>query len=90
MNDPILKVCLAPIEISWGDKDANLKSLEDILNRVHPETDLLVLPETFSTGFPSDLDKEQFRLLAEKNTGETIDLIKNIALNIVWPLPGAS
>lgn len=89
MNDPILKVCLAPIEINWGEKDANLKSLEDILNRVHPETDLLVLPETFSTGFPSDLDKEQFRLLAEKNTGETIDLIKKYSAEYCMAIAGS-
>ena len=76
MTDSILKVCLAPIEILWGRKDDNLKALQKIFDKIHPETDLLVLPETFSTGFPSDLDKEAFRRLAERNTGETIDLIK--------------
>lgn len=78
-NDKTLKVCLAPIEIAWGQKETNLETLDKIFRTLHPETDLLVLPETFSTGFPSDLDKESFRELAERNTGETIDIIKKYA-----------
>lgn len=74
-----LKVCLCPQEIAWGDKEANLANLERIAARVHPETDLLILPETFSTGFPVGMDKEEVRPLAERNTGETIDFIKKIA-----------
>lgn len=67
------------MEIKWGDKKANLTSLESAVSRVHPETDLLILPETFSTGFPSGMDKEEVRPMAERNTGETIDLIKSLA-----------
>lgn len=76
MDEKILKVCLAPMEISWGNKEKNLSNLDRLINKVHHETDLLVLPEMFSTGFPSDLDKEAFRKLAERNTGPTIDKIK--------------
>ncbi len=74
-----LKVCLLPLEIKWGDKETNLNTLQEIIKYVHPETDLLILPETFSTGFPVGLDKEQVRPLAEKNTGATIDLIKDLS-----------
>lgn len=74
-----LNVCLVPMEITWGDKTANLSRLEEIMARVHPDTDLVVLPETFSTGFPAGMDKEQVRELAERNTGETIDRIKELA-----------
>ena len=74
-----LKICLYPQEIKWGDKESNLAQLEKVAAMVHPETDLLILPETFSTGFPSAKDKEEVRPLAERNTGETIDFIKELA-----------
>lgn len=74
-----LKVALLPMEISWGEKEKNFNTLENLLAHLHPETDLLVLPETFSTGFPSGLDKEVVRPLAERNTGATIDFLKNLA-----------
>lgn len=74
-----LKVCLYPMNIVWGDKEANLAKLEDMMQFVHPQTDLLILPETFSTGFPTGKDKEEVRESAEKNTGKTIDRIKALA-----------
>lgn len=74
-----LHVCLIPIEITWGDKQANLDRLEQQLKAVHPDTDIVVLPETFTTGFPIDQDKEQVRAIAERNTGPTIDRIKELA-----------
>ncbi len=74
-----LNVCLYPMEIAWGDKLANLKKLESALEDIHHETELLVLPETFSTGFPSGKNKEEIRPLAEKNTEDTIDFIKYLA-----------
>ena len=41
---------------------------------LHPETDLVILPETFSTGFPVGMSKDEIRPWAERNTGATIDL----------------
>lgn len=75
-----LKVALFPMEIAWGDKEKNLDTLALQLERLHPETDILVLPETFSTGFPAlAADKEQVRVLAERNTGPTMDYVKHLA-----------
>ena len=71
-----MKVCLFPMEIVWGDKEKNFKILEEALAKVHPETDLLILPETFSTGFPAGLDKETVREMAERNTQQTIERLK--------------
>lgn len=73
-----LKVAVYPAPIQWGNKEANLSHLEEICEKIHPEADILVLPETFSTGFPSG-DKEEIRPLAERNTGRTIDFIKELA-----------
>lgn len=77
MND--LHVCLSPMEIHWEEKESNLTNLERILSETHPDTDLLILPETFSTGFPSGRDKESIREMAERNTGATIDLLKELS-----------
>lgn len=74
-----LNVAVFPMEIKWGDKEANMRRLEESLASLHPDTDLLVVPETFSTGFPASLDKEAVRELAERNTGKTIDALKQLA-----------
>lgn len=84
-----LKVCLCPLEIEWDDKAANLDKLEDILKKVHPETDLFILPETFSTGFPVGKDKEEVRAMAERNTGATIDRIKALANQYKMAIAGS-
>ena len=70
---------MIPLEIKWGDKDDNLRRVAELFPAIHPDTDLVILPETFSTGFPSGLDKESVRPMAERNTGETIDFIKALS-----------
>jgi len=74
-----LKVCLFPQNIIWNSKEENLSNLRKILDLVHHEADLLILPETFSTGFPTFKDKEEVRQLAERNSGETISEIRRLA-----------
>lgn len=66
------------MKIRWGDKSANLQNLEESVDAIYPGTDLLVLPEMFSTGFMTS-DKESIRKLAERNTGETIERLQRIA-----------
>jgi len=77
-NDTNLKVALFPQEIVWNDKKHNLQTLKEVMEIVHHETDLLILPETFSTGFPI-ASKDEIRNLAERNTGPTVDFLKNMA-----------
>lgn len=74
-----LKICLAPIEIFWGNKEKNLSTLKDTFQKIHPETDLVVLPETFSTGFPSAEMQKDIFALAETNEGETLSLIRELS-----------
>lgn len=73
-----LNVCLFPMLLKWWDKEENFKTLASSIKEIHPGTDLLVLPEMFSTGFLSS-DKEEIRKVAERNTGETIDWLKEMA-----------
>ena len=74
-----LKLCLVPMEILWGDKDKNLKTLEDLFEKIHPETDLVVLPETFSTGFPSSDMQKKIKDFAETNDGPTLSLLRKLS-----------
>lgn len=73
-----LNVCLFPQTIVWGNKEENFKTLENALRQVHPATDLLILPEMFSTGFITG-DKEEVRDLAEWNSGQTVQRLKDMS-----------
>ncbi len=84
-----LKVCLFPMKIKWDDKEANLRQLREAMEHVHPETDLLILPETFSTGFPVGKGKEEVREYAERNTGPTVDLLKELASKYKMAIAGS-
>ena len=45
-----LRLALVQMDIAWQDSAANLKNLDRLLQAL-PETDLVVLPEMFTTGF---------------------------------------
>ena len=60
--------------LHWEDKSANLKMLEEKINGIKEKTEVVVLPEMFSTGFSM-----QPRLLAEKMDGESVSWMKKIA-----------
>ena len=79
VNSNNLKVALIPLEIKWEDKEFNLIAVEEKLSLVHPETDLVILPETFSTGFPSGEKSEHVRTFAEDNLGKTVSFLKSLS-----------
>lgn len=73
-----LKVTLIEEDIVWGDKAANLAQLQQRMQNMADDTDLVVLPEQFSTGFMTG-DRDQALALAERNTGDTMRLLHNLA-----------
>lgn len=57
-----LRITLVQTPLFWEDADANLNHLESLLQGIH-ETDLIILPEMFTTGFsmhPEKLAAESF------------------------------
>lgn len=68
-----LKVAIIPYDIVWADKDENLMSVSHLLRYVDADTDIVVLPEMFTTGFITD--NTMVSTLAETNTGKTIDAV---------------
>jgi predicted amidohydrolase len=60
--------------LHWEDKPANLQMLEEKINGIKEKTEVVVLPEMFSTGFSMKPE-----LLAETMEGETLQWMKRIA-----------
>src|SRR6185436_17468289 len=60
--------------LHWEDAAANQKMFEEKINSITDKTEIIILPETFSTGF-SMKPKE----LAETMDGETVKWMKKIA-----------
>ncbi len=69
-----LTITLIQTNLHWENKKANLAMLSEKINNIQEKTELVVLPEMFTTGFSM---KPQ--ILAEKMDGETIDWMKKIS-----------
>ena len=60
--------------LHWEDKEANLQMFEEKIFSISQPTEIVVLPEMFSTGFSMQPKK-----LAEPMNGETVEWMKRIA-----------
>ena len=69
-----ISVCLVQPELIWEDIDANLEMLEEMLEAVPSGTDLIMLPETFSTGFTM-----HSKVFAEEVDGRAVSWMKKTA-----------
>ena len=61
-------------DLVWEKKAANLQVLERKINELEEKTEIIVLPEMFSTGFSM-----RPQVLGETMEGETIEWMKNMA-----------
>jgi predicted amidohydrolase len=69
-----LTITTIQANLRWEDKSANLRHLEEKIDSIGVRTEIVVLPEMFSTGFsmrPEDL--------AEKMDGPTVTWMKQLA-----------
>lgn len=51
MTNEILKITLVQTDLIWENPQENLKALEEFLTALPNDTDVVVLPEMFTTGF---------------------------------------
>ncbi len=72
MNE--LKVSICQADLHWESKRANMAMFEEMIWSLEEETDLIVLPEMFTTGFSMNASK-----LAEPPGGETFKWMQMIA-----------
>lgn len=82
-----MKICIIPLDIAWANKDENLVTTAHQLNQVEPDTDLVILPELFTTAFVPDAQK--LADLAETNDGHTVDSIKRWAQYFGFAIAGS-
>lgn len=66
--EPSLHLSIIQADIFWEDIDRNLVHLADLMSKMDSGTDIIILPEMFSTGFSMNVKK-----LAEEPTGKTLE-----------------
>lgn len=71
---PPLKFTLVQTSLFWEDRSANLDMLEKKILGLAPGSQVVVLPEMFSTGFSMNTEK-----LAEKMDGPSVSWMKKMA-----------
>jgi len=69
-----ISVTIIQSNLHWENKEANLKMFEEKILQIKEKTNIVVLPEMFTTGFSM-----QPQILAEKMDGESILWMKKIA-----------
>lgn len=79
-----MRITLIQTDIAWEDKLENLRRLHLRLKELKGETDLVVLPETFTTGFSMNVEQ-----LAEPMTGPTIKQLQQWASQYGTALAGS-
>jgi predicted amidohydrolase len=79
-----MRITLIQDNIVWADKMANLKQLANHLVTLSGKTDLVVLPEMFTTGFCVDNLE-----LAEPMDGNTMTTLKALALEHQLAITGS-
>ncbi|MBP6064632.1 amidohydrolase [Bacteroides sp.] len=79
-----LRISIIQTDISWENKQDNLRLLHKKLQALCGTTEIVVLPEMFSTGFSMNS-----RILAETADGETITTLKQWATTYGMAIAGS-
>ncbi len=69
-----LNITTVQTQLHWEDKSANLQMLEEKINAIQEKTEIVVLPEMFSTGFSMKPEE-----LAEPMDGPSVAWMKQMA-----------
>lgn len=80
----VLRITTLQTDICWENKQENLRLLHEQLKKLRGETEIVVLPEMFSTGFTMNSEA-----LAEPVTGETITTLRQWAVDYNLVLTGS-
>ena len=79
-----LKISLVQANLHWENKKANLDNFTSIINELKGKTNIVVLPEMYSTGFSMSPET-----LAESMEGETVLWMKNISASTKLIITGS-
>ena len=79
-----LRVSLLQQPLTWHDAAANRIRFEELLGPLAGQTDLVVLPETFTTGFSMDVER-----LGEPPGGPTSEWLQRLATTLDAAITGS-
>lgn len=79
-----LKITIIQSELHWENAAANRDMFSEKIKNIEGETDLIILPEMFTTGFSMNAKK-----LAEPNDGETLQWMIQEAKNYNTAITGS-
>ena len=79
-----LTLSLVQTSLFWENKQANLNMLEEKIMGIKEKTEIVILPEMFSTGFSMKPES-----LAESMYGETVNWMKRVSANRKIVLTGS-
>jgi len=79
-----LKLSIVQAHLQWENPAANRANFEDIIKKLAPETDLIILPEMFTTGFTMNA-----KPLAESMNGPTIAWMQSLAQELKVAITGS-
>ena len=79
-----LNCLLVQSQLFWADADANRRQLESIVRAQGPGCDLIVFPETFTSGFLGDVEAGP-----ETMDGTTLEWMRSVAADVDCVLCGS-
>jgi len=79
-----MKIALLQFDTIWEDKQKNLSYVSDSIDKLDRDTDLVVLPEMFTTGFSMLPERS-----AELENGPTFHTIQQLALKYQTAITGS-
>jgi predicted amidohydrolase len=79
-----MKISILQPDLAWEDKSANFRRIERLMSDIDPDTNIVILPEMFTTGFSMNPDK-----LFEKPLSETYRWLLNIAFKGKYGICGS-
>lgn len=79
-----MKISLIQSDLVWENIEVNLKNFEEKIHSVASDTDLIVLPEMFSTGFTMNPEK-----VAESENGKAVSWLKKTAIKTQKAITGS-
>jgi predicted amidohydrolase len=83
-QDTRLNITIIQTELAWEQTEKNLDHFYSRINEISGETDLVILPEMFTTGFSMQPEK-----LAEPTEGKTLKWMQSVAAEKNTTLTGS-
>ena len=82
-----IKIAMLPIDIRQADPAGNISQVKHLAGNLDKDTDIICLPELFTTGFIKD--REEALRLSEDNNGTTMTALRQLSRNYGMAVTGS-